>query len=83
MRGTTKDGVIGRWAINDKEIDLLNELLRVHPDGYWQSNSSNEKDLGAIKSYEQHVWELVTFSVDPHLLECRVVEDIYWAPVVH
>ena len=33
-RGTTKDGVIGRWAINGKEIDLLNELLKVHPDGY-------------------------------------------------
>ena len=51
----TNDGVVGKEAINDKEIDLLGELLRVHPDGYWQSNSSNEKDLGATESYQRHV----------------------------
>ena len=54
-RGTTNDGVVGRGAINDKEIDLLSKLLRVHPNGYWQSNSSNEKDLGATESYQRHV----------------------------
>ena len=51
----TNDGVICRGAINDKEIDLLSKLLRVCPDGYWQSNGSDGKDFGAIESYQRHV----------------------------
>ena len=76
-RGTTNDGVVGKGAVNDKEIDFLNELLRVRPDGYWQSNNSNRKDFGATGSYQRYVWGLKTLSVDPHLLECRVVKEIY------
>ena len=53
---TTNDGILGRWAINDKEIDLLNELLKVHFDGYWQSNSPNRKDFSATESYQRCVW---------------------------
>ena len=28
------DGIVGRGAINNQEVDLLSELLRVHPNGY-------------------------------------------------
>ena len=52
---TTNDGIIGRGAINDKEIDLLSESLKVHSDGYWQSNSPNRKDIGAPESYQRCV----------------------------
>ena len=73
---TTNDGVVYRGAINDKEIDLLSKLLKVRPDGYWQSNSSNRNDFGTTKSYQRHVYGLETLSVDPYLLKRRVVEEI-------
>ena len=49
--GTTNDGFIGRGAIDDKEIDLLGKLLRVHPNGYRQGDGSHGEDLGAIEPY--------------------------------
>ena len=33
-RGTTNDGVVRKGVIDDKEIDLLDELLKVRPNGY-------------------------------------------------
>jgi len=48
----TNDGVVYKGAINDKEIDLLSKLLRVRPDGYWQSNSFDGNDFGATKSFQ-------------------------------
>ena len=81
--GTTNDSVVGRGATNDKEIDLLIKLLKVRLDGYWRSNDSDGKNFGATESYQRHVWELETLSINPHLLERRVVKDIYWAPIVH
>ena len=67
---STNDSVVGRGAINDQEIDLLSELLRVRPNSYWRGDGSYEEDLGATES-----------SVNPHLLECRVVEDITELPL--
>ena len=51
----TNNGIVGKGAVNDKDIDLISKLLRVHPDGYWQSNGFDGKDLGAIESYQRHV----------------------------
>ena len=34
-RGTSNDGVVGQGAMNDEEVDLFSELLKVRSDGYW------------------------------------------------
>ena len=47
----TNDGVVGRGAIDNKEIDLLGELLKVRPNGYQQGDGSHGEDLGATKPY--------------------------------
>lgn len=50
MHRTTNDGIVGRGAINDQEIDFFSEQLRV-PNGYWQGDGSYGEDFSATESY--------------------------------
>ena len=50
-RGTTNDGVVRKGVIDDKEIDLLGELLKVRPNGYQQGDGSHGEDLDTTEPY--------------------------------
>ena len=79
----TQDGVVGRRTINNQEQDIFGDLLRVITDHHKQSDYAKRVYSHSFESNEWCVGWNQSFSLNPYLLEHRVVEDISRAPIVH
>ena len=80
---TAQDGIVGRRIVNNQYRDIPSDLLRVITDRHKQSNYTKVVYFCPSESNEQCVGWNQPFSLNPHLLECRVVEDISKAPIVY
>ena len=78
----TQDGVVSGQIINNQERDIFHDLLRVITNRHKQSNHAKGVYAHSSKSNERCVGWNRPFSLNPHLLECQVIEDISRAPII-
>ena len=76
-------GIVGKWAINNKECNILTNLLRVVADRHGQCDRVEKVDTCSSKPNEWHISWYESLSFDLHLLECRVIEDISRTSIIN
>ena len=80
---SSKDGIVGGQAVDNKECNILSDLLRIITNCYGQCDCVKGVYFCPSKPNEWGVGWDQPFSVNPHLLKCRVVEDVSGAFVVN
>ena len=79
---SSKDGSIVKRSVDHKECNVFSELLRIITNRNGQRDRTKGVYFSPSKPNESGVGRAQLFSVNPHLLECRVVEDISRASIV-
>ena len=79
----TQDGVVSKQTIDNQEQDIFGDLLRVITNCYNQSNRAKVVYTRSSESNERCGGWNQPFSLNPHLLERQVIEDINRSPIVH
>ena len=77
-----EDGIVGGQAVNHKECYVPSDLLRIVACYYRYCDRVQGKHPYSSKPNEQSVRWDQSFSINPHLLERRVVQDVGRAAVV-
>ena len=78
----SKDGIIGRRAVDNKECNIFSDLLRIITNHNGQYDCAEGVYFSPSKLDKWGVSLDQPFSINPHLLECRIVEDVNRASVV-
>ena len=76
-------GIVSGRAVDDKESNILSDLLRVISYRHEQYNFSNGIYFRSSESDEWCIGQYELFFFDSHLLEHRVIEDISRASIVN
>ena len=77
------DGIVSGRVIDNKECNILSDLLRIITNRYRQCDCAEGVYFSPSEPNEWSVGQDQPFSVNPYLLECRVVEDVSKALIVN
>ena len=78
---SSEDGIIGGRAVDNKECNILSDLLGVITNRYGQRDCTEGVFFCPSEPNEWGIGRGQPFSVNPHLLECRIVKDVSRASV--
>ena len=76
-------GIISRGTVDDKECNILSNLLRVLTNCHRQCDRTEGVYFHSSKPQEWCIGRYELFSLDPHLLECWVIKDISRASIIN
>ena len=76
-------GIVGRLAVDNKECNILSNLLRVVTDRYGHCDHIEGVYPRSSEPNERCVGWHESLLLDPHLLECLVVEDTSRASIIN
>ena len=75
-------GIISRRTVDNKECNILSDLLRVITNCHGQCDCTDGVYFHSFEPNEWCIGRYESFSLDPHLLERRVIKDISKASII-
>ena len=79
----TQYGIISRRTVDDKECNILSNLLRVITNRHGQCDRTERVYFRSSEPNEWRISRYKLFSLDPHLLERQIIEDISRASIIN
>ena len=75
-------GIVSRRIVNNKECNILSDLLKVITNCHGQCDCTDGVYFHSSEPNEWCIGRYESFSLDPHLLERRVIKDISKASII-
>ena len=75
--------IISRRTVDNKECNILSDLLKVITNCHGQCDRTEGVYSHSSEPNERFIGRYELFSLDPHLLERRVIENISRASIIN
>ena len=76
-------GIVSRRTVDNKECNILSDLLKVITNCHGQCDRTEGVYFRSSEPNERCIGRYEPFSLDPHLLERRVIKDISKASIIN